>query len=116
EISLRPGTGAHYLSRQEEAAAGRKAQDMTDSPLDIQAALLWKEMLAWLSSHSLQILIGTAVAAFIVVALMGVKWLGVRICRTDPTHTHWRTIVGRVLTRTKLWFMVALAARLVVGY
>lgn len=89
---------------------------MTDSPLDIQAALLWKEMLAWLSSHSLQILIGTAVAAFIVVALMGVKWLGVRICRTDPTHTHWRTIVGRVLTRTKLWFMVALAARLVVGY
>jgi small-conductance mechanosensitive channel len=56
------------------------------------------------------------VAALIVAALMGVKWLGVRICRTDPTHTHWRTIVGRVLTRTKLWFMVALAARLVVGY
>ncbi|MDQ8757497.1 mechanosensitive ion channel family protein [Sphingosinicella sp. LHD-64] len=88
----------------------------TVSPLDIQASRLWTETLAWLSSHSLQIAIGTAAAAVIVVVLLGIKWLGRRICRTDPTHTHWRTVVGRVLTRTKLWFMVALAARLVVGY
>jgi small-conductance mechanosensitive channel len=42
--------------------------------------------------------------------------VGVRICGTDPTQTHWRTIIGRVLARTRLWFMAGAAARLVVGY
>ena len=88
----------------------------TQAPLDTQAGQLWGETLAWLSSHTLQIVLGTVTGAIIVLVLLGVKWLGVRICGTDPDHTHWRTVLGRVLAGTRLWFMVALAARLVGGY
>jgi len=88
----------------------------TQAPLDTQAGQLWGETLAWLSSHTLQIVLGTVAGAIIVLVLLGVKWLGVRICGTDPAHTHWRTVLGRVLAGTRLWFMIALAARLVGGY
>ena len=84
--------------------------------LDAQAGRLWADMLAWLSSHSLQIILGFATATAIVAAMLGLKWLGLRICRTDPEHMHWRTVVGRILASTRLWFMVAVAARLVAGY
>jgi small-conductance mechanosensitive channel len=81
-----------------------------------QAGEIWSQVTAWLSSHSLQILIGLVAGLVIFVLLYGLKWLGVRICGTDPTQTHWRTIIGRVLTRTRVWFMIAAAARLVVGF
>jgi len=84
--------------------------------LDIQAGQLWGETLAWLSSHSLQIILGFVAGAVIVALLLGVRWLGVRICGTDPDHVHWRTVLGRVLAGTRLWFMIGLAARLVAGY
>lgn len=84
--------------------------------LDVQAQRLWADMIAWLSSHSVQILLGLLAGAVIVALLLGVRWLGVRICGTDPTHTHWRTVLGRVLAGTRLWFMIAVAARLVAGY
>jgi small-conductance mechanosensitive channel len=86
------------------------------APLDIQTGQLWSEMTAWLSSHSLQIILGVAAGALIVLALLGIKWLGVRICGTDPDHVHWRTVLGRVLAGSRLWFMIAFAARLVAGY
>lgn len=84
--------------------------------LDAQAGRLWADMLAWLSSHSLQIILGLAAGTIIVAAMLGLKWLGLRICRTDPEHLHWRTVVGRILASTRLWFMIAVAARLVAGY
>ena len=84
--------------------------------LDIQAGQLWAETLAWLSSHSLQIIVGVAAGAVIVAILLGIKWIGVRLCGTDPDHVHWRTVLGRVLAGTRLWFMIGLAARLVAGY
>ena len=88
----------------------------TQAPLDTQAGQLWGETLAWLSSHSLQIILGFAAGAVIVALLLGLKWLGARLCGTDPDHVHWRTVLGRVLAGTRLWFMVGLAARLVAGY
>jgi small-conductance mechanosensitive channel len=84
--------------------------------LDGQAQLLWADMAAWLSSHSVQILLSLIAGVVIVALLLGVRWLGVRICGTDPTHTHWRSVVGRVLAGTRLWFMIAVAARLVANY
>jgi small-conductance mechanosensitive channel len=77
---------------------------------------IWSQTTTWLSNHSLQILIGVAAGAIIFILLYGLKWVGVRICGTDPTQTHWRTIIGRVLARTRIWFMVFAAARLVIGY
>jgi small-conductance mechanosensitive channel len=81
-----------------------------------QAQHLWTDVAAWLSSHYVQILLGVIAGAVIVALLLGVRWIGTRICGTDPTHTHWRTVLGRVLAGTRLWFMIALAARLVASY
>ena len=83
--------------------------------LDIQAGQLWTQTVAWLSGHSFKILLGLAAAAVIVLILLALKWLGKRLTAGDPDHMHWRTVVGRVLARTRLWFMVAVAARLVAG-
>jgi small-conductance mechanosensitive channel len=83
--------------------------------LDIQAGRLWADMAAWLASHNLQIILGVAAGAIIVALLLALRWTGVRLCGTDPDHLHWRTVVGRVLVSTRLWFMIALAARLVAG-
>jgi small-conductance mechanosensitive channel len=81
-----------------------------------QAQRLWADVTAWLSSHYIQILLGLIAGAVIVAVLLGVRWIGTRICGTDPTHTHWRTVIGRVLAGTRLWFMIAVAARLVASY
>jgi small-conductance mechanosensitive channel len=84
--------------------------------LDIQTGQLWAEMTDWLSGHVLQIILGFGAGAVIVLVLLAVKWVGVRICGTDPDHVHWRTVLGRVLAGSRLWFMIAFAARLVAGY
>jgi small-conductance mechanosensitive channel len=84
--------------------------------LDLQTRQLWVDTMGWLSSHSLRIMLAFAAGALIVALLLGVRWLGVRICGTDPTRVQWRSVIGRILVRTRLWFMVALAARLVAGY
>jgi small-conductance mechanosensitive channel len=81
-----------------------------------QAQRLWADVAAWLSSHYLQILLGLIAGAVIVALLLGVRWIGTRICGTDPTHTHWRTVIGRILAGTRLWFMIAVAARMVASY
>ena len=82
--------------------------------LDFQTERMWSDTVAWFASHSLEVLLGLATGTAIVLILMGGRWVGMRICRTDPTHGHWRTVVGRMLERTRLWFMLALAARVVV--
>jgi small-conductance mechanosensitive channel len=81
-----------------------------------QAQRLWADVAAWLSSHYIQILLGAAAGVVIVALLLGVRWVGTRICGTDPTHTHWRTVIGRILAGTRLWFMIAVALRMVAGY
>jgi small-conductance mechanosensitive channel len=87
-----------------------------NAPLGTQAGQLWGEVTHWLSTHSIQIIISLLIGIVIFVLLYGMKWTGVRLCGSDPSHTHWRTVLGRVLARTRLWFMAAAAARLVVGY
>ena len=71
----------------------------------------------WLVTHWLQVAIATAIGAGIVGLLVGLRSLGTRLCRTRPGDaapvTNWRTVFGSALAKTQLWFMVALAAKLV---
>jgi small-conductance mechanosensitive channel len=87
-----------------------------NAPFSVQAGQLWSDVTHWFATHTIQILIGLGAGLVIFLLLYGLKWVGARICGSDPTQTHWRTIIGRVLARTRLWFMAAAAARLVVGY
>ncbi|MDB5719300.1 MAG: hypothetical protein JWM38_2727 [Sphingomonas bacterium] len=79
-------------------------------------SLFFDQALLWVSQNSLQILIASVVAVIIVFALIGIKALGMRLCRGERVAADWRTIIGRVLAKTKFLFMVALAAQLVSGY
>jgi small-conductance mechanosensitive channel len=71
----------------------------------------------WFWSHWLQIAISAAVGAAIVLALLGLRLLGLRLCqKRDGWHTHWPVTIGRAVSKTSFWFMVLFAAKLVDGY
>lgn len=75
---------------------------------------LTAESIDWLAGNWLQIAVATAIGVVIVLVLVGLRALGNKLCR-DGNDVQWRTIVGRAIARTRMWFMVALAAKLVEG-
>ena len=74
---------------------------------------LWAQGMTWIAHNAVDIMIAVAAAIAIVVILSGIRSLGVRACRNDHLGTGWPGIIGRVIARTRLWFMIALAAELV---
>jgi small-conductance mechanosensitive channel len=71
---------------------------------------------AWLSQNSDELLIGLGVAAVAVAAMMALRYLGERIIATDPHCRTWRSVIGRVLARTTIAFMVLAALDLLANY
>ena len=69
--------------------------------------------LRWIDSHTVQIFTGTLAGALIVVLLHGLKLLGRYLCREKFAASHWPGIIGRALGKTRLWFMIAVAAEIV---
>ncbi|HQS96106.1 MAG: mechanosensitive ion channel protein MscS [Novosphingobium sp. 17-62-19] len=78
--------------------------------------LLIAETSGWLAENWLRIAIAVGVAAGIVLLLLTVQKLAQRLCREGDALVSWRTIVGRLAARTKFWFLVILAARVVDNY
>ena len=70
----------------------------------------------WLSGHALRIALAVGIAALIVVFLVGIKGLLLRGAARLGGDRSWPALVGDVIRRTRLWFLIALAARLVQGY
>ncbi|MDP3550102.1 MAG: mechanosensitive ion channel family protein [Novosphingobium sp.] len=78
--------------------------------------LLIAETSGWLAENWLRIAIAVGVAAAIVLLLLTVQKLAQRLCREGEALVSWRTILGRLAARTKFWFLVILAARIVDNY
>lgn len=70
-------------------------------------------ILQWIDSHTIQIVTGTLGGAVIVGLLHGLKLLGRYLCREKFSASHWPAIIGRALGKTRLWFMVGVAAEIV---
>ncbi|WBO22184.1 mechanosensitive ion channel family protein [Sphingomonas abietis] len=87
-------------------------------PVDFAAEgqALAAETSQWISDHWLQLLIAVGIAVVIVFALLAVQKGAQRLCREDDALVSWRTIIGRIAARTRFWFLVIVAARLVDGY
>lgn len=68
---------------------------------------------AWVDSHTTQIAIGALAGAVIVALLYGLQLLGRYLCAERFTGSHWPGIIGRALRKTRLWFMVAVAAQII---
>jgi small-conductance mechanosensitive channel len=113
------------MSTNTASTAAEKAPIFDAGNVQDQVGDLYRASEIWLHTHWLQILIAFATGAVIVVALHGLRKLGERLCG-KPIGTGdgmagiprrgWGTIVGRAITRTNNFFIVMLAAKLVVGY
>jgi small-conductance mechanosensitive channel len=102
-----------------EAAAARPAVPPIRVPsgdaILSNIVLTFDQAMAWLVSHSLQILIGGIGGVLIVLALIAVRKIGTKLCEVQGA-SHWRVTIGRILTRTSTFFIIALAAELVALY
>ena len=71
---------------------------------------------AWLDVNHQGLLIGLAVGAAIVAVMLILREVGRRTVAHDPEGWGWRTVIGHVLARTSLAFMVLAAADAVTNY
>ena len=71
---------------------------------------------AWLAANHQGLLIGVAVGAAIVAVMLILREFGRRTVARDPEGWGWRTVIGHVLARTSLAFMVLAAADVVTNY
>lgn len=70
----------------------------------------------WLATHWVQILIAVAIGAVIVAGLIAARRLGTRIAAHSKSGKGWPAVIGNAIMRTGNFFIVMLAAKLVVGY
>ncbi|HEX8535375.1 MAG TPA: mechanosensitive ion channel family protein [Allosphingosinicella sp.] len=82
--------------------------------LSQKSTQLVSEAGAWLSGNAVDILIAAAIGAVIALVLIGLRSFGHRLIRDrGDDGINWRTIIGRVLARTTLFFVIMCAAELV---
>ena len=71
---------------------------------------------AWFEANREGLLIGIAVAATLVVLMLILREFGRRTVERDPEGWGWRSVIGRVLSKTSLAFMILAAADVVATY
>lgn len=73
-------------------------------------------MFEWLGNNLNGLMIGAAVAAGLVGIMLVLRTLGRRMLASDPECRGWRGIIGHVLGKTGIFFMVAAAISIVANY
>ena len=71
---------------------------------------------AWLQQNSSGLLIGLAVAAVAVIVMLGLRRVGMGIVRNDPHCRTWKSVIGRVLAKTSIFFMIFAALDVLANY
>ena len=74
------------------------------------------DTIGWLLANLDRLAIGALVAAGIVAVMLVLRWVGDRILAADPENLGWKGIIGRVLAKTKVFFMLAAAIAIVCNY
>jgi small-conductance mechanosensitive channel len=70
----------------------------------------------WFRANWEELPIGLAVAAGIVLFMLGLRWVGAWLSARDPECRHWRGVIGRVLQKTSVFFMIVAALDMVASY
>jgi small-conductance mechanosensitive channel len=73
-------------------------------------------LIAWLDHNREGLLLGLVVGIAIVAAMLVLRTVGRRIVERDPLGISWRAVIGKVLAKTSLAFMVLTAADVVSNY
>lgn len=97
------------------------AQTNSQSPIAIKVKTtdlteMWQSTVDWFQVHYIQILIAMAAGVVIYLALAALKSMGKRYRGTRGDPLGYGNVLGRAAARTTHYFMVMVAARLVVGY
>ena len=72
-----------------------------------------EDTLGWVTHNLDRLAIGGLIAAGIVGVMLVMRWIGHRILADDPDIQGWKGIIGRVLAKTSILFMVAAAIDIV---
>ena len=72
--------------------------------------------LNWFTANADRLILGTLIAAGLVGIMLILRWIGERIVARDPDRMTWQGVVGSVLARTSLLFMIAAALDIVMSY
>ncbi|MFL6733494.1 MAG: mechanosensitive ion channel family protein [Sphingomicrobium sp.] len=75
-----------------------------------------KHAIAWFTANIDGLLLGAIVAAVLVALMLLLRQLGRRIVSRDPDCTTWQSVIGRVLAKTSLAFMILAALDIVTTY
>lgn len=67
----------------------------------------------WIAQHTTQFAVAAIYAAAIVGLLYGLQLLGQWLSRGRENASHWYGILGKALRKTRFWFMLAVAAKIV---
>ena len=77
---------------------------------------LYFDTIAWFSSHALRIALAIGIGALLVLLFTGIKRLLLRGAARLGGDGSWPALIAQVIRKTRMWFRIALAARLVQGY
>ncbi len=75
-----------------------------------------ESLIDWLVANAAELPTALGVAGLIVVFMLGLRWFGSWLISGDPDCHHWRGVIGRVLEKTTILFMVAAALDIVATY
>ena len=75
-----------------------------------------ESLVQWLEVNRTELPIGLAVAAAIVLFMIGLRAIGSRLVTGDPHCQRWRGVIGHVLAKTSILFMVVAALDIVATY
>jgi small-conductance mechanosensitive channel len=70
----------------------------------------------WILANLDRLAIGGVIAAAIVAFMLAMRWVGHRLLAGEPEMWGWKGIIGRVLAKTSVFFMIAAAIDIVVSY
>jgi small-conductance mechanosensitive channel len=76
----------------------------------------WDRLVAWFQANGDALLIGAIVAAVLVAVMLVLRSIGERITIADPECRSWKSVIGRVLAKTSLGFMIVAAIEVELTY
>ena len=74
------------------------------------------QLIDWFDANRDGLLVGLAVGIALVAVMLVLRSLGQRAVARDPHDLGWRSVVGRILAKTSVTFMVLTAAEIVSNY
>jgi small-conductance mechanosensitive channel len=99
------------MNNPENVTVSEAAQNFTEASTDFV-----NEISAWFTINSVGLLIAAIIGVGIALVLIGLRSFGHRLIADSSADLHWRTIFGRVLSKTSLIFIIMCSIELVAEY